>query len=402
MFSPYLWILSIGHLIVDLSQGILPILTPVLAENLNLSYFQVGVIALAFSFSSAIIQPAFGVLSDRFSMPWLMPLGLFLSGLGLALTGRVSSYGLLLIVVLLSGVGVAGYHPEGSKVAHFVSEEGRAGSSMAIFSVGGNIGFALGPMLAMFALSFSGLGSVHAVAVPGVLAGLLFLFLLPRFKKILAGGSPRVTVAKKDKGRAAVHNRNRVSGLVILLFYILVRSWIHFSLIYFIPFYFHDLKGFYGPEYLISTFLIAGALGTIIGGPFADRFGGRNGLLASMIVSLLAIYPFLHLGGNSIPILAFVAGMALISSFSTTVVFGQRLLPQNVGLASGLTLGFGVGMGSIGVTLLGAVADRIGLPLVMNIISLLPILGIVLALCLPDIRAGQPAAGAEKVLQQEA
>lgn len=117
-----LWILSIGHLIVDLAQGVLPILTPLLAQSLHLSYFQVGIVALAFTFSSAIIQPVFGVLSDRYSMPWLMPLGLLLSGFGLGLAGMVNSYELLLLAVLLSGIGVAGYHPEGSKIAHFASE----------------------------------------------------------------------------------------------------------------------------------------------------------------------------------------------------------------------------------------------------------------------------------------
>ncbi|MHB8077491.1 MFS transporter [Desulfosporosinus fructosivorans] len=378
----YLIFLSIGHLVVDLGQGILPILTPVLAKSFQLSYFQVGIIALAFTFSSAIIQPIFGVLSDRYSMPWLMPVSLLLSGFGLALTGMVHSYGLLLLAVLLSGIGVAGYHPEGSKLAHYLSEESKAGASMAIFSVGGNLGFGLGPMLAVFVLSFDGLKSIKGVIIPGALAALLFMFLLPRFKSILA---ERTQNHKKIKQTAK--SRVRAGSLTILLLYVTIRSWIQSGLVYFIPFYFPSFRGITQPEYLVSTFLIAGAVGTILGGPFADRFGGKNGLLVSMIVSLITIYPFLHLNSTWIPVLAFIVGAALISTFSTTVVFGQRLLPHNIGLASGMLLGFGVGMGSIGVTLLGAVADRFGLPLTINIISLLPILGIVLAVTLPDIRA---------------
>lgn len=393
MLNSYLLILSIGHLIVDLGQGVLPILTPLLAQSLNLSYFQIGTVALAFTFSSAIIQPVFGVLSDRYSMPWLMPLGLFLSGFGLALTGMVNSYALLLAAVLLSGVGVAGYHPEGSKLAHFISEEDKAGSSMAVFSVGGNIGFGLGPMLGMFVLGFSGLRSVHGVMIPGVLAALVFMFLLPRFKKILMEKSPKGkkdAKEKEDKEQpVSCGNRNRAASLILLMLYVTVRSWIHSGLVYFIPFYFPGFKGIAEPEYLVSTFLIAGAVGTVLGGPFADRFGGRNGLLVSMIVSLIAIYPFLHLNGSWIPVLAFIVGASLISTFSTTVVFGQRLLPHNIGLASGLLLGFGIGMGSIGVTLLGAIADSAGLPFTMNIISLLPVLGVALAFTLPDVRARQ-------------
>lgn len=383
-------------MIIDLGQGVLPIITPVLAQSFNLTYFQVGTLALAFTFSSAIIQPIFGVLSDRYRMLWIMPLGLFLSGLGLGLTGMVNSYGLLLFAVLLSGIGVAGFHPEGSKIAHFISDDSKAGSAMAIFSVGGNLGFGLGPLLAIFVLGFAGLDSIQGVMIPGLLAGLVFLFLLPGFKRVIAEKSPR---QKRDKEQNS-DSGNQVSSLTLLILYVTVRSWVHAGLVYFIPFYFPAFKGIAEPEYLVTTFLLAGAVGTILGGPFADRFGGRNGLLVSMIIALITVYPLLQLNGFWVPVLAFIAGMSIISTFSTTVVFAQRLLPRNVGLASGLLLGFGVGMGSIGVTLLGAVADKAGLPLTMNIISLLPILGIVLAFALPDVRARKTAAKQETALQQ--
>lgn len=316
-------------------------------------------------------------------MPWLMPVSLFLSGFGLAMTGMVHSYGLLLVAVLLSGMGVAGYHPEGSKLAHFLSEDSKAGASMAVFSVGGNLGFGLGPMLAVFVLSFAGLRSIQGVMIPGVLAALLFMFLLPKFKNILA----EKTHAQKKVIEKTKNAKNRVGSLVILMLYVTTRSWIQSGIIYFIPFYFPSFKGIAEPEYLVSTFLIAGAVGTILGGPFADRFGGKKGMLVSMVVCLVTLYPFIHLNGALLPILAFIVGAALISTFSTTVVFGQRLLPNNIGLASGMLLGFGVGMGSVGVTLLGVVADHVGLPITMNIISVLPVLGIILAVALPDVRA---------------
>lgn len=388
MFNRYLWFLCLGHLVVDLGQGVLPILTPYLAESLDLSYFQVGIIALAYNFSSAIIQPVFGLLSDRYHMPWLMPLGLFLSGFGLALTGMGDSYAFLLFAVLLAGLGVAGYHPEASKVVHFISKEDKAGSSMAIFSVGGNLGFGLGPLLATVVLGFSGLESVKGVMIPGVLAALGFFLLLPRFKKMLAESLSRGKTAEKQPEAG----RGRRASLVFLLLYVTVRSWIHSGLIYFIPFYFSGFEGIASPEYLVSIFLIAGAIGTVLGGPYADRFGGRNGLLVSMVVSLVAVYPFLYLNGSWISLFAFIIGASLVSTFSTTVVFGQRLLPHNVGLASGLMLGFGVGMGSLGVTLLGVVADYLGLSFAMNVIGLLPILGIALAFALPDIRGQASAA----------
>ncbi|NMA01031.1 MAG: MFS transporter [Clostridia bacterium] len=398
MFNPYLWILSIGHLVVDLGQGVLPIITPFLAVRLDLSFFQVGLIALAFTFSSAIIQPIFGVLSDRYSMLWLMPLGLFLSGFGLALTGMVNSYELLLFAVLLSGVGVAGFHPEGSKIANYVSEKGKAGASMAIFSVGGNLGFALGPMFAVFLLSFSGLDSIYGVIVPGTIAAIFFLILTPRFKEIVKEKSS----SRKKQKINAISTRNNKVSLILLIIYVTVRSWVHAGLVYFIPFYFPAFRDIADPEYLVTIYLMAGALGTVLGGPFADRFGGRNGLLVSMVVSLIVVYPFLHLSGNWIPFLAFVLGLALISTFSTTVVFGQKLMPNNLGLASGLLLGFAVGMGSIGVTIMGSIADNFGLPVAMNVISLLPILGIVLAFTLPDDRPKSATIKTDIPLEQEA
>lgn len=381
--NPLLWLLSIGHLVVDLGHGILPLLTPLFAQNFHLSYFQVGTIVLSFTVSSAIIQPVFGVLSDRFRMPWLMPLGLLLSGVGLALSGIVKSYELLLLAVFLSGIGVAAYHPEASKFVHLISEDRKAGSSMAVFSLGGNLGFGLGPMFATIVIGFGGLSSIGGVMIPGLLSALVFFWLLPRFKNTLAEDLHNQVENKAQSSPG----KNQVGVLILLILYVMIRSWIQSGIIYFIPFYFPNFRGIAEPEYLVSIFLIAGAAGTLLGGPFADRFGGRKGLLFSMVLCLFTAYPFLHLNGPLVPILAFIFGASLISTFSTTVVFGQRLLPNNIGLASGLMLGFGVGTGSIGVTFLGGIADHYGLPFTMNLISLLPLLGIILAFTLPNIKA---------------
>lgn len=380
--------MGFGHLIVDLTQGILPILAPLLALKLDLTFFQVGALALAFTFSSAIIQPIFGVLSDRYNMAWLMPIGIFLSGFGLSLTGKINSYFVLIFAVLISGMGAAGYHPEVSKLTHRVSEDERRGAAMSIFSVGGNIGFGIGPMFAMFLLGFQGLGSIHFVIVPALLVSIFFLYMMPKFNSILkVHDSPKnhVKVEPQELSSKTQVNETDRKGLhlFLLILYVTIRSWIHSGLIYFIPFYFPEYRGISEPQYLVSIFLLAGVVGTIIGGPFADRYGGRNGLLISMALSLFTIFPFMYLGGHFTPILAFVVGGALISTFSITVVYGQRLIPNNVGLASGLVLGFAVGMGSTGVTLLGIIADHAGLPTIINIIAALPILGILVALGLP-------------------
>jgi len=320
-----------------------------------------------------------------------MPLSIFLSGFGLALTGVVNSYGLLLFVILVGGIGVAGYHPEGSKMTHLMSEEEKAGASMAIFSVGGNVGFALGPMFAVFLLSFSGLKSILGFFIPGFLISLVFLYLSPRFNTIMKGYAEDRKEQEKLKAKVdqKVKTKAKKGDLVLVLLYVAVRSWIHSGLVYFIPFYFPAYKGVTEPEYLMTILLIAGALGTIVGGPLTDRFGGRNCLLVSMVLSLATIYPFVYFNSYWITIFAFIAGAAIVSTFSITVVLGQRLLPGNVGLASGLVLGFAVGMGSIGVSILGLIADHTSLPFVMNILCIMPVAGIALALLLPKDKADQ-------------
>lgn len=387
MINPYVILMGFGHAIVDLSQGVLPIIIPILSIKLGLSFFQVGTIALAFTFSSAIIQPAFGIMSDRYNMAWLMPLGLFISGFGLALTGKVNSYLLLIIAVLISGMGVAGYHPEASKLTHRVSEEKKRGAAMSVFSLGGNLGYGIGPMLTIYILGFSGLDSIHGIIIPGLLASLIFFFLLPKFNKILKAPSSKPVANDKNSSKAPSKEtvKTNKGHLLLLMLYVTIRSWIHAGIIYYIPFYFPMHLGIQQPQYLISIFLISGALGTIIGGLFADRFGERKGLLLSMIISLFTVLPFMHLDGILAPVLAFIVGTALISTFSITVVFCQKLMPNNVGLASGLVLGFAVGTGSLGVTLLGFIADYTGLPFIMAIISALPILGIILAFFLPNL-----------------
>src|SRR5947209_4946710 len=163
--------LSAGHLCTDIAQGSVPALLPFLIAHDHLSYAAASALVLAATISSSVIQPLFGHLSDRLSLPWLMPLGPALGGLGIGLAGIVPSYGLVFAAVLLSGVGVAAFHPEGSRVANYVSGARRA-SGMSLFSVGGNVGFALGPVLLTPALLAFGLhGTLLVLAPTWLMAG---------------------------------------------------------------------------------------------------------------------------------------------------------------------------------------------------------------------------------------
>jgi MFS transporter, FSR family, fosmidomycin resistance protein len=369
-------LLSFGHLTADIAQGALPALLPFFKEALNLSYTVTGIILLSANMTSSVIQPAFGYLTDRRPLRWLLPLAPFVACLGIAITGLLPSYTLLLVAVIISGLGIAGYHPEGFKTAHFFTGEKKA-TGMSIFSVGGNLGIALGPILALSLVTAFGLRGTLGLVVPGIL---LAAVMTPSIPWLTA--PVQSTSTPRGREVTPLSSKKETRSLVILIGVVILRTWIQFGLITYIPFYYINyLKG--NPLYagkLVSTFLLAGAVGSIFGGVLADRWGHKRFLTTSVIV----LFPLLLLFYNTHGILAFVvigcAGMALISASSVTMVMGQSLLPQQLGMASGLMVGFAVGTGGIGVTLLGTIADTWGIPMAMKAILVLPLLGFGLTL----------------------
>src|ERR671919_357055 len=270
--------LSSGHWATDLAQGSLPALLPFLADRFDLSYTMVGALVLAATISSSLIQPAFGLWSAARGALWLLPAGVALAGLGIAFASVAPSYWLVLVGVLASGVGVAAYHPEGSKFASYVSGARRA-SGMSLFSVGGNVGFALGPLLASFFVITLGLGldGGALIALPGLAVAAMLVYTL----RHLAGFAPAPEVRVAENG-----SPSQWRGLTVLLAIVGLRSLAHMGLFTFIPLY--EISRGHGAAYgtrILALFLVAGALGTLLGGPLADRVGRRPVLLGSFVVS---------------------------------------------------------------------------------------------------------------------
>lgn len=386
MNKKVLALLGTGHAVTDLNQGALPMMLAFLQPVLALGQLQVGAVMLAFNLSSSVIQPVFGIFSDRFRAAWLIPLGCLLAGTGMALTGYAPNYPFLLLAALISGLGVAAYHPEGSKYARFASGPRKA-SGMSIFSVGGNFGFAAGPVLASSFFALAGLaGSAGFFVLNGVMAVLLWISLsfVTAPANVAAGPLPSAGARPKAAG-SRLSTGKVVAPIVLLVLVIIMRSWIHLGLITFLPQYYvlylHHDKTYAAA--LTSLFLFAGALGTLVGGPAADRWGLKTIIVSSLTAMVPLLYFLEHAGGLWVPVIIALAGFALISTFSVTVVFGQELLPHNVGLASGLTLGFGIGTGGIGATFLGWIADHWGLPAIFNVMIIFPVIGLLLALFLP-------------------
>jgi FSR family fosmidomycin resistance protein-like MFS transporter len=375
-------------------SGALPVLLPVLKSEFSLSYTKLGVIILISNVISSVIQPVFGIWSDRKVILWLLPTGCLVAALGMAFVGFAPSYIFVLLAVAVSGIGAAAYHPEGSKQAFLISGERKA-TALSIYSVGGNIGHALGPMIAIALLGFGGRQGMAWLLIIGIFAAFLLSHYLPVVQRFVVQNS---NVQSKTDTSVRQNADSHVSknvikkgvlyGLFLLLMIIVLRSLVHIGLTNFIPLYVEEyLHG--SKEYgglLLTVFLLSGALGTIVGGPVADRIGRKKIMVLSFLLVVPLLWMFLFSSGIWTLLFAALSGFVLISTFSVTVVYAQELIPHNVGLASGLTLGFAFGIGAIGGLAFGAAADVWGVPAVLKAICLLPIPAILLAIALPNER----------------
>jgi FSR family fosmidomycin resistance protein-like MFS transporter len=369
-----LLVLSFGHLVTDIYQGALPAILPFLKAKLSLSYAWAGVLLMAANFTSSILQPLFGHFSDQKAKAWLLPLGCLAAGVGLSLASVPDSYGVLLLLVVVSGLGVAAYHPEGYKTASFFTGPNSA-TGMSVFSVGGNLGMALGPLISLALITYLGFTGLPLMLV----FALTFLALLFFHRGYLRNARPLVTASKTGAGSAPP---GAYAALFLVIATVVMRSWTQLGLMTYIPFYVMEhLQG--DPLYsgkLVSAFLLGGVAGTILGSMLADRPGHKEYLVFSLVVTSLLSPLVLLTSGPLLFVVLTLVGMALISSFTVTIVMAQRLLPQRLGVASGLMVGFAIGAGGFGVTLLGLLADHFGVAAALKTILALPLAGLGLAL----------------------
>src|SRR6266568_854967 len=357
-----LGLLALGHLVIDTNQGSLPALLPYLKSALGLTYAATGVIVLMANVASSLIQP----------------LSVFLSALGISLIGVAPSYYAVLALVMLGGFGVAAYHPEGYRTATQVAGERKA-TGVSIFSTGGNIGVALGPPLITALVTTLGLAGSLGLLVPGLLVAGLLMTVLPGLSRPLPARTHRATLAPQTM----------VGAMSLLILVIAVRSWTQIGFSTYVPFYYLEvLKG--DPRMvgtLLAVFLGAGAAGTLIAGPISDRIGHRRYMVGVFFLAAPLAVGFMLASGIWSFILLGALGVVLVSTFTVSVVLGQAYMPRNVGMASGLIVGFAIGAGGIGATALGWIADHWGLSSALWISALTPVLGCLLALTLPEPRA---------------
>jgi MFS transporter, FSR family, fosmidomycin resistance protein len=372
-------LLSSGHFIADVSQGALPALLPFLITEHHLSYAAAAGLVFAMSAASTLVQPLFGHVADRFSKPSLLILAVLLAGSGVALTGILPSYRLIVLAVAISGIGVAAFHPEAARLTNYIAGEKKT-TAMSIFAIGGSLGFAAGPLIITAALAYWELKGTLFLIVPVLLVAVALASHLSHFSEY---GKP----PKGDKSPLAdERSPDAWAPFTRLAMVGTFRSIIFYGLNTFIPLYWiHVLHQSNARGGTALTILFAsGVVGGLLGGRLADHFGSRKVIVTSFCV-LIPLLP-LFASVNHIPLatgLLVPMGLALSSIYSPVIVLGQKYLPNHIGLASGVTLGVAVAVGGMVSPLLGRLADLHGIRMTLTIVAFLPLLAAGLALTLP-------------------
>lgn len=345
--------MATGHACVDIYQGSVPALVPFLVAERGLGYVAVSGITLAATLLSSVVQPVFGVLTDRRPLTWLIPVAMTTAGLGIALIGVGHTYLLTWLAAALSGLGVAAYHPEAARMARVVSGGSHVG--MSWFSVGGNVGFALAPVLVTPVIAAGGLSLTPVLVVPALFGAAITSWAI----------RSRVTDAVT---RGRVEGADDWPSFLRLSAIMICRSIVFVGLGTFIALYAGQRVGGGTTTGGIALFILfaAGALGTLIGGRLATRHGRVRTLRASYAVAVPAIACLVFVPGPAFFGFLGVTAIAMSIPFSLHVTLGQDFLPGRVGTAGGMTLGLAVSIGGVATPVLGTIAEHTSLQLALS------------------------------------
>lgn len=374
--------ISLSHLLNDMIQSLILALYPLLQSEFSLSFVQIGMITLTFQVTSSLLQPVVGYYTDKYPMPWSLPIGMCFTLCGLVILALAGSFPMVLLAAGLVGTGSSVFHPESSRVARMASG-GRHGLAQSLFQVGGNFGSSLGPLLAALIIAPYGKGNVGWF----VLAALLAIIVLLQISRWYAAQHRMA----KGKTAAPVVNplprKQVIQAVSVLLVLIFSKYFYMASISSYYTFYLMHKFGLsvQNAQIHLFAFLFAVAAGTVIGGPVGDKIGRKYVIWGSIlgVAPFTLFLPYVSLYWTGI--LTVIIGFILASAFSAILVYAQELMPGRIGMVSGLFFGFAFGMGGLGAAILGLVADHTSIELVYKICAFLPLLGI-LTIFLPDNR----------------
>jgi FSR family fosmidomycin resistance protein-like MFS transporter len=374
--------LSVAHLLNDTFQSLIPAAFPLLKKELSLSYLQIGLIMAVFQLSSSIFQPLVGWLNDKHPQTYALPLGMTSTLFGILLFAYAGSFPIVLIAVALIGLGSAVFHPEAARLT-FMASGGRLAFAQSLFQTGGNTGTSLAPLLAAILITPYGQKNIAWFAIL-VCCAILWMIPLSRWygrrlkEKELSG-----THAKngtEDVSPETLPKRTVFIAISVLLLLVFSKNLYTISLSIFLPFYFIEKFGISEEQSLLflSAFLFAAAAGTMIGGPIGDKVGRKWVIWFSIlgVAPFALLLPHVHsLWGTCL--LSMLIGAIIASSFPAIVIFAQELMPGKVGTVGGLFFGFSFGAGAIASAFLGGLADYVGIMIVYELCSYLPLIGLI-------------------------
>jgi FSR family fosmidomycin resistance protein-like MFS transporter len=372
--------LSVGHLAVDFASGAVPALLPFVATEFDLSYTATAAMMLSALVSSSLVQPLFGLWSDRRGAMWLLPGGVALAAVGVGAAAVAPAYSLVLVAVFVAGIGVAAYHPEGAKFAAFASGRHRA-SGMSYFNIGGNTGYALGPIVVTPLVVWLGLRGGTIAMLPVLVLAFVILRALPQLGRV----APKSTERRRHEGE------DDVRAMTLLSVVIGLRSVAWFGLLTFVPLWVVANGGTKGEGgRTLALMLVCGAIGTLVLGPVADRVGLRRTLLVTQAALPFLVVTFVAVGGVAGTIALMLVGPCVVGTFGVTMVLSQLYLPRHVGMASGLSVGLAMGLGGIAAVVLGAVADAVDLQTALYVAAAAPAIGCIACVMLPRPASSAP------------
>jgi FSR family fosmidomycin resistance protein-like MFS transporter len=383
--------ITVCHLLNDMVQSLIASIYPILKASFRLSFGQIGFISLFYQVTASLLQPVVGFVTDRKPRPFLLPVGMGSTLVGLLMLAFAPSFHILLFAASLMGVGSAVFHPESSRVARMASG-GRQGFAQSLFQVGGNTGSAIGPLLAAFLILPRGQSSVAWFSLV-VLAAILVLLYVSRWYQ----------AHQTAKSKAAVYHHEvhanlppRTVGVSIAILLALVFSkYVYLaSLTNYFTFYLINKFHVSVQTSQIHLFILLGAVaaGTFLGGPIGDRIGRKYVIWCSIlgVFPFTLLLPYVNLFWTGI--LSVIIGFVLASAFSAILVYAQELVPGKVGLIAGLFFGFAFGMGGVGAALIGKLADVAGINFAYKLCSFLPAIGLLTGL-LPNLETAKTKKG---------
>lgn len=378
-----LLIISFGHFLNDMIQSVIPSVYPILRDDYNLSFLQIGIITFVAQMTSSIMQPVVGAYTDRHPHPYSLTAGMMFTLAGILLLSVASSFGFILLAVATVGIGSAVFHPESSRIAQSAAGV-KKGLGQSIFQVGGNGGTALGPLLAAVIILPFGQKSISWFAIAALIA-IAALFYVGRWYKTSLRAVKETVISPAVKKLSPGRIRQALLILCVLTFskYFYMASMTSYFTFFLIDKFGVDIRQ---SQLCLFAFLAAVAAGTLIGGAIGDRYGRKLVIWWSIFgaAPFALALPYVNL--TMTIILAIIIGLVISSAFSAILVYATELKPDKVGMIAGLFFGLNFGLGGIASVFFGWLADLTSIEFIFQLSTLLPLLGIVTGL-LPDIES---------------